>query len=91
MLMNSGRQVFRGGFAALLYVGLIWLALAYVPNLKLWGRAPGAAYAPLNVEDVYCAQPRLLDRELNALRPQRPGVVDLYLSGSAATLPRTCS
>ena len=37
-----------------------------------------AEYRELDVEKIYYAQPRLIAKAAESLRPQRPGVVDLY-------------
>lgn len=40
-------------------------------------------YLSLVAEDAFYLQPRLLERELAALKPGRPGVTDLYFVGAA--------
>ena len=43
------------------------------------GEDEWAEYRKLDVEKIYYAQSRLMAKAAGALRPQRPGVVDLYL------------
>lgn len=43
------------------------------------GEDEWAEYRKLDVEKIYYAQSRLMEKAAGALRPQRPGVVDLYL------------
>ena len=87
LLVVGGRDWRRLTVAAVvLFVGAV-LPQAYLPYRDLW--------APENVvveeddlpsvasEDILELQPRLLDRELAALAPERRGVIDLYFVGFA--------
>jgi len=80
-----GVRLRRGILATLVYGGGTFAALWLMPRIDLWYtdyRPMEQAANPLSrldVEEIYYAQPQLLDESLAELAPQRPGVVDLYL------------
>ncbi|MBV1789799.1 C13 family peptidase [Marinobacterium sp. D7] len=80
-----GVRLRRGLATTLLYGAGTLAALWTLPNIDLWYtdyRQIERAENPLSrldVEDIYYAQPQLMQEGLAALEPQRPGVVDLYL------------
>jgi len=70
-----------------LFAGLLALLVAVFPRSELWiatrdDRAE-AARPRLTQEEVFHRQGFLLDEQLAALSPERPGVVDLYFVGVA--------
>jgi Peptidase C13 family len=98
VLMREVRVVFDAGRirAAFLAVGMLavaWLPACVSPTTHLWYAAtpvaeqgdPGASHDPIDAERVYYAQQHLLAEKLEALTPQRPGIVDLYFVGFAGT------
>ena len=82
MLGGSGLARASAGAAALL---LVVLPAFLLPQGLVWAphREPGAAdgasrFYSLAEEKAFYAQQGALDRELDALQPQRPGVADVY-------------
>uniref|UniRef100_C6E545 Peptidase C13, legumain asparaginyl peptidase n=1 Tax=Geobacter sp. (strain M21) TaxID=443144 RepID=C6E545_GEOSM len=69
----------------LLFAVLVLLPLYYFPRGDLWASsAQESESGELNLTDeVLAAQAKLLDGELAALKPGRPGVTDLYFVGFA--------
>src|SRR6266581_4793269 len=70
-----------------LFAGLLAILVAAFPRSELWIAARDdraeAARARLTQEEVFHRQGSLLDEQLAALSPERPGVVDLYFVGVA--------
>src|SRR5436190_1111723 len=70
-----------------LFAGLLAVLVAVFPRTELWIAARDdraeAARPRLTQEDVFHRQGILLDEQLAALSPERPGVVDLYFVGVA--------
>ena len=71
-----------GGYSALLLASFWWL-----PHQPIW--MPRAAESPVPQasiadEAAFHAQPALLQRDLAALEPERPGIADIYFVGFAA-------
>lgn len=71
-----------GGYSALLLASFWWL-----PHQRIW--MPRAAESPVPQvsiadEAAFHAQPALLERDLAALEPERPGIADIYFVGFAA-------
>lgn len=71
-----------GGYSALLLASFWWL-----PHQPIW--MPRAAESPVPQasiadEAAFHAQPALLERDLAALEPERPGIADIYFVGFAA-------
>jgi hypothetical protein len=71
---------------ASLYLVISFSSLWILPYSELWyedepdnGENPYAELYKLSVEDLFYDQQRLLDRSLESLAPQRPGITDLYL------------
>jgi Peptidase C13 family len=78
----------RALFHAAVFGVTIAIPLWYLPTLPLWearlaDEPEDADWYALNREDVFYAQPVLLDRALEALEPERQGVEDLYFVGVA--------
>ena len=73
----SGRRLLACGVVAASSVGIAW----FMPN-QLWVPAiPPTAFQDTRLrltQETMELQPRLLAAQLDALAPQRPGVVDLY-------------
>ncbi|GGC05627.1 hypothetical protein GCM10011352_34780 [Marinobacterium zhoushanense] len=76
----------RRGLATTLLYGLGALAALWMmPRIDLWYtdyrqvEAQENPISQLDVEAIYYAQPQLMASGLADLKPQRPGVVDLYL------------
>jgi hypothetical protein len=71
-----------------LFVALLALLVWIFPRAELWvateGTEAGAAEPTVLQEELFHRQGRLLDEQLAALRPERPGVADLYFVGVAA-------
>jgi len=66
---------------------LLGVLLSLFPRDELWTATEGEAEAPqpsVVQEEIFHRQSELLDEQLAALRPQRPGVEDLYFVGVAA-------
>jgi hypothetical protein len=87
---RSMRVVFAISRRRAAMLAALFLAVSYSPRYLLSeeplfydGSDDGVAspYAALDVERTYYAQPRLLAETAGSLRPQRPGVVDLYFVG----------
>lgn len=83
-----------GGFRTWALIGVLAVSAAAADYIRLdqalWNTEVARAseddaedewaeYRTLDVEKIYYAQPRLMAKATDALRPQRPGVVDLYL------------
>ncbi|HEX9193609.1 MAG TPA: hypothetical protein VF871_07635, partial [Burkholderiales bacterium] len=70
-----------------LFAGLLAILVAVFPRTELWIAARDdrteAARPRLTQEEVFHRQGILLDEQLAALSPERPGVVDLYFVGVA--------
>jgi hypothetical protein len=70
-----------------LFAGLLAVLVAVFPRSELWIAARDdraeAARPRLTQEEVFHRQGFLLDEQLAALSPERPGVVDLYFVGVA--------
>jgi hypothetical protein len=82
-----GRPVHAGaGFSVYcaLLIGSFW----WLPPQDLWLAHPADAaaerYPSVADEAVFHAQPALLERDLAALEPERPGVPDIYFVGFGA-------
>ena len=82
----------RWGPTALVAAVLLGLPPSVVyHDRSLWTEAPheqagndfDRKYLSLLSEEAFYLQPRLLERELAALKPGRPGVTDLYFVGAA--------
>jgi hypothetical protein len=82
-----GRGPARAG-AGLLWIAVV-VALTFVPHASLIVQRYDEAeqepkyHASIEREDAFHAQATLLDDQLDALKPQRPGVEDLYFAGFA--------
>ncbi len=80
--------ILRGFVQSAILVGLVVLPLWYLPQLPLWEvpeeRTADVDRYALSREEVFYAQPGLLERQLAALAPERPGIPDLYFVGVAA-------
>jgi len=78
----------RSALALLLLAALVALLLEMAPRAALWVAAgddeSDDAEARLTQEEVFHLQGRLLDEQLAALAPERPGIADLYFVGVAA-------
>jgi hypothetical protein len=82
----SGWHGWRSAGAALLFAALLAFFTFSVPRTELWlaaGEEVGAPEQSLLQEEVFHQQGWLLDDQLDALAPQRPGVTDLYFIGAA--------
>ncbi len=70
------------------FAALMLLLVSLFPRSELWSapedEADDSGVTSIVDEDVFHAQGRLLREQLAALRPQRPGVADLYFVGVAA-------
>src|SRR3989442_9741077 len=70
-----------------LFAGLLAILVAVFPRTELWIAARDdraqAARPRLTQEEVFHRQGILLDEQLAALSPERPGIVDLYFVGVA--------
>lgn len=88
MRFTPGRRVrASAGFGVYfaLFVGSIW----WLPQQDLWmaqsAETPRAErHASVADEAMFHAQPALLERDLAALKPERPGVPDIYFVGFGA-------
>jgi len=71
-----------------LFAGLLALLVWIFPRAELWvateDAEADAAEPTVLQEELFHRQGRLLDERLAALRPERPGVADLYFVGVAA-------
>lgn len=80
-----------GLFGSALLLGSVWV-LPYTP---IWQSKAAHSTDPINpayavlekvhLEDVFYAQPALLQSRLNSVSPGQPGVVDLYFLGLAGS------
>lgn len=85
------RGVFSRGrwrtlIASVVYFAVMALQFIALPHTRVWytNYADANASRPrLDVEHTYYAQPALLDAELSRLKPQRPGIHDIYFVGVA--------
>ena len=70
-----------GAYGALLATSFWWL-----PHQPLWMTRAADVPAQSSIADevAFHAQPALLERDLAALQPERPGIVDIYFVGFAA-------
>ncbi|HKB73281.1 MAG TPA: C13 family peptidase [Burkholderiales bacterium] len=70
-----------------LFAGLLAVLVAVFPRTEIWIAARDdraeAARPRLTQEEVFHRQGFLLDEQLAALSPERPGIVDLYFVGVA--------
>ena len=78
----------RGLFHAAVFGVSVAVPLWYLPPLSLWqgpetDESEGADWSALGREDTFYTQPALLERALEEIAPQRPGVEDLYFVGMA--------
>jgi Peptidase C13 family/YcxB-like protein len=94
---NGLELVLQRGQQAIAVATVVLFAVAVAPQTQLpashyW--EPGYTGGPLqeretvNAEDIYYAQPELLQRSLAAVSPGRPGVVDLYHIGFGSYSPQ---
>lgn len=87
LIVVGGRDVRRLAVAALVLLAAAALPQAYLPHADLWApyEEEVAAEEPPAVasEEVLNRQSRLLGLALQALSPERRGVVDLYFVGFA--------
>ena len=71
---------------SIIYTGTILFSIWYFPPQSMffepWGE--GSANEPLNVEDVYYAQPNLMRQAVHQIADEEPGEVDVYHIGFAA-------
>ncbi|MBI4205990.1 MAG: peptidase [Betaproteobacteria bacterium] len=83
--LAPGRRLRAGavfaGYCALLAGSFWWL-----PQEDLWMARASAAQQQASIADeaAFHAQPALLERDLAALEPERPGIADIYFVGFAA-------
>ncbi|HWU84045.1 MAG TPA: C13 family peptidase [Rhodocyclaceae bacterium] len=82
LTLLAGAFLFLPGFSV--YRESLWNA-PYDPDESA---AYTRRYNLLVSEDNFYRQPQLLDKALDALQPQRPGVVDLYFVGMAGWAPQ---
>ena len=77
-----GRQFVRSGA---LLAALFLLLVYFMPRTELWtSEEDGTGGQPsIAQEELFHAQDGMLDAHLAALRPQRPGIADLYFVGFA--------
>ena len=78
----------RGLFHAAVFGVSVALPFWYLPPQSLWqgpeaDEPERADWSALGREDSFYAQAELLERALDAIAPQRPGVEDLYFVGVA--------
>lgn len=82
----DGRLVARAARAVVL-LAMVALPAWFMPNVPLWQTEDDtlADETPSSVsrEDVFYAQPALLDNALARLEPERPGTPDIYFVGVA--------
>jgi hypothetical protein len=72
---------------ALTVLALVVIPLAFMPRDLLWKELPDDEPAPassaVTEEQNFYTQAQLLERDLSQLKPQRPGIADLYFVGAA--------
>lgn len=86
-----GRWTARIALYGALILTLAYIPAGYFPGRVAWGDHDNEEYAEAiehlpspAQEEVLQRQPHLLQQELEALKPQRPGMVDLYFVGFGA-------
>jgi hypothetical protein len=86
--LTPGRRLKSGAVFAV-YCALLVGSFSWLPYEDLWtARQPAAPQqASIADEAAFHAQTTLLERNLAALKPERPGVADIYLVGFAAYAP----
>lgn len=72
-----------------LYASIMLASASLVPDQSFWYAAPAeeseaASHKRVNAEQVFYAQYDLLEQTKAALRPQRPGISDVYFVGFGA-------
>ncbi len=91
-IVFSGWQRRRSLGAVAMFTGLLAFFIAFLPRTELWTATPQAeASVPVETiarEEIFHRQGVLLDRQLEALAPERPGVDDLYFVGVAPYGPQ---
>ena len=86
-LALTGWRGTRSALGFLLFVALLVAMLELAPRAKFWiaeGDDDSGDQPQITQEEVFHQQGRLLDEQLAALAPERPGVPDLYFVGVAA-------
>jgi Peptidase C13 family len=85
-LVLTGWRGRRSVAALVLFAVLLAGLIAYFPRTELWApdEADAEAGPSLLQEEIFHRQGMLLDEQLAALQPERPGIADLYFLGVAA-------
>jgi len=83
----AGATYLRAAYHAAVLIAVVAVPLWHLPNVALW-QEPEADddrvdWYAVSREETFYAQPALLERTLAALRPERPGIADLYFVGVA--------
>jgi hypothetical protein len=86
--LTPGRRV-RSGAVFAVYCAAVVGSFSWLPYEDLWMARQPAVPQQASVADevAFHAQTALLERNLAALKPERPGVADIYLVGFAAYAP----
>ncbi len=83
-VVRLARPVQRPKLVKLTFLVVLILPLWFIPRWDLW-TAPydgdEKSYNAVAKEEVFYAQPKLLEQKLTALKPGRKGFVDLYFVG----------
>ncbi len=89
LALNAGWRMNAVGLAILF--GVIIAPQTQLPETRLWyAQQPVEedTSGKVNVEDLYYAQPDLLNQSLEEIAAQRPGIVDLYHIGFGGYAPQ---
>jgi hypothetical protein len=85
-VLASGWRMPRSLGAACLFGAMLVFLVFYMPRAELW-RPTAEETQPVESgllrEDLFHLQGTLLETQLAALEPERPGIVDLYFVGAA--------
>ena len=83
-VLLSGWHMPRSLAACALFALLLAVFVLFLPRNELWAPVQRNAPQPLlGQEDVFHLQAGLLEERIAALRPERPGIEDLYFIGVA--------
>lgn len=82
LVLVRGEFRWRAPACAALYAAALYVNVELLPDEPLFLREiPADTEPPLNIEDVYYGQAALLEEQLRAVAPGRPGTVDLFFLG----------
>jgi hypothetical protein len=91
LVRGAGRKRWIGLAPAVMFIGALSLSsmVLYYEPLVYGAEEPDEGYTRVDVEALYSAQKGLLDSEIAALAPERPGRTDMFALLLGGTAPQS--